>query len=312
MTVAPVRSTPHVTTQHSAADLGAVLVELPGSGGRRESLGNAAAALRDRRLTASERAAILALVEAVRLLRTRASLVGIDDAGTAVRLLLRDGDATRGGPWATSGLVAVGSRNGLADRSGGRAREDVLLTVDAAVHELAHVVQFARMSNDAKPHPAILEGIADSAALLATGEDTLGEEFFHRDGAGRYRGSIRELGERTTSGPALGSVVRRYQEAIRPGTEEHAGGGVVSATFMALRGSIGRDRAEQLLWAVVRDANAWRAGGSWRLLVESLRRQAATLWAGDPVGIDALEAALRQTGLDEAATPASSASRAAA
>lgn len=303
MTVAPIRRSTTVALPPSAADLGAVRVQVPAPGGRRTSLGTAAQALRDARLTAAERAAILALVEAVRLLRARAGLAGIDDAGTAVTLLLRDADATARGPWATTGVVAVGSRNGLATRAPGRARADVLLTVDAAVHELAHVVQFAKMGTSAKPHPAILEGIADSVALLATGDDTLGEEFFHLDGAGRRRGSIRELGQPTTSGPALGTSVRRYQDAIRPGTEEHAGGGVVSATFITLRTSIGRARAEQLLWAVVRDAPAWRDGGSWRLLVESLRRQAATLWAGDPAALEALESALRAAGLD-AAVPA--------
>lgn len=300
MTVTPVRRTARVVPQPSAADLAAVRVELPTPTGSRESLGTAAQALRDRRLTAAERAAILVLVEAVRLLRERAALVGIDDAGSAVRLLLRDADATQRGPWATTGLIAVGSRNGLAARAKGRARADVLLTVDAAIHELAHVVQFGTMAKAAKPHPAILEGIADSAALLATGDDTLGEEFFHVDPSGRRRGSIRELGARTTSGPAIGAVVRRYQDAIRPGTEEHAGGGVVSAAFIALRTAIGRERAEQLLWAVIRDVPAWRDGGSWRLLVESLRRQAAGIWTGDQATVDALEAALRQTGLDSA------------
>lgn len=300
MTVAAVRRSAAIAPQPSAADLDAVRVELPAAGGRRESLGTAAQALRDARLSAAERAAILALVEAVRLLRARAGVAGIDDAGTAVRLLLRDDEATAQGPWATTGLVAVGSRNGLATRAHGRARERVLLTVDAAVHELAHVVQFGRMAKGVSPHPAILEGIADSVALLATGDDTLGEEFFHVDRGGRRRGSIRELGARTTSGPALGSIVRRYEDALRPGTQEHAGGGVVSATFIALRGTLGRARAEQLLWAVVRDAPAWRDGGSWRLLVGSLRRQASTLWPGDAVASGALEAALRGTGLDAA------------
>jgi hypothetical protein len=282
-------------------DLASVQVAMPAAGGKRTSLGTAAQALRDERLTEAERQAILALVRAVQLLRERAALAGIDDAGTAVTLLLRDGDATTRGPWATIGLVAVGTRNGLADRSGGRARPNVLITVDAAVHELAHVVQFGKMSRDAKPHAAILEGIADAAAILATGDDTLGEEFFHKDAQGRHRGAIRELGARSVSGPVLGSVVTNLQDAQRPGTGEHAGGGVVSAAFRSLRASVGRERAEQLLWAVIRDTAAWKQGGSWKALAESIRRQSDAVFAGDAAAASAVEAALRTTGLHAAA-----------
>ncbi len=288
--------------QPSAADLASVRVQLAAAKGRPESLGSALEALRDKRLTAAERNAIMALVRAVMLLRERAALNGVDDAGTAVTLLLRDKDATERGPWATSGMVAVGARNGLATRVNGRAKADVLLTVDAAVHELTHVVQFGRMSKSARPHPALLEGIADAAAILATGDDTLGEEFFHVDDAGRYRGSIRDFGgARVTSGPALGHVITRYQDAIKPGTEEHAGGGVVAMTFIQIRARLGRERAEQLLWAVIRDAQAWSKGGSWKELSLALRRQAGVVWAGDSAATAAVEAALAVTGLDAAA-----------
>lgn len=301
MSPGPVHRAGVARPQHTAADLAAVLVELPAAKGRRRALGTAAQALRDPSLTRAERAAILALVEAVRLLRERASYSGVDDAGLAVRLLLRDGDATNRGPWATTGMVAVGTRNALADRARGRARGDVLLTVDAAVHELAHVMQFQRMSADAKPHAAILEGIADAAAILATGDDTLGEEFFHKDAQGRHRGSIRELGAKRTSGPPLGPIVTNYREVSGGAVEEHAAGGVVSAAFRALRATIGRERAEQLLWAVIRDEPAWRTGGSWQQLVESMRRQSERLWPDDSTAATALERSLRVTGLDSAA-----------
>lgn len=287
-------------SQPSAADLAAVLVELPDAKGKRRSLGTAAQALRDTSLTAAERAAILAMVEAVRLLRERARFAGIDDAGMAVRLLLRDGDATTRGPWATTGAIAVGARNALAGRDG-RGNPNVLFTVDAAVHELTHVMQFQRMESNAKPHAALLEGIADAAAILATDDDTLGEEFFRRDAQGRYRGSIRELGPQRTSGPPVGPVVTSYREVRDGYVEEHAAGGVVSAAFRSLRAQLGRERAEDLLWAVVRDAPAWREGGSWKELVGSMRRQAAQLWSADPAAQAALEQALRATGLDAAA-----------
>lgn len=298
MTVGPVTRSAALS-QPTAADLASVRVQLMVRG-KRQSLGSALEALRDTRLTAAERHAITALVHAVKLLRERAGLNGIDDAGAGVQLLLRDSDASERGPWATVGQVAVGAKNGLATRRGGAARTDVLLTVDAAVHELAHVVQFGRMDTAAKPHPALLEGIADAAAILATGDDTLGEEFFHVDANGRHRGSIRELGARTTSGPALGKVVTNYHDALRPGTGEHTGGGVVSKTFMLVRDRLGRDRAEQLLWAVIRDGQAWSKGGSWKELASALRRQAAAVWAGDAAALAAVDAALAATGLDAA------------
>lgn len=286
--------------QPTAADYAGVQVEFATKRGR-QSVGTALEALRDGRLTAAERHAVMALVRAVQLLRERAQLNGIDDAGTGVTLLLREADASERGPWATTGQVAIGARNGLATRRGGAARADVLLTVDAAVHELAHVVQFGRMGASAKPHAALLEGIADAAAILATGDDVLGEEFFHVGADGRHRGSIRNLGAPgATNGPSLGGVVRRYQDAIRPGTEEHAGGGVVSAAFQHLRASLGRDRAEELLWAVIRDKAAWDTGGSWSELVHALRRQATALWAGDAPAIAAVESALDATGLSAA------------
>ncbi len=299
MTTGPV-TRPVALTQPSAADMASVRVVLTAARGRKESIGTALEALRDGRLTAAERHAIMALVHAVKLLRERAALNGVDDAGAGVELLLRDTDASERGPWATVGQVAVGAKNGLATRRGSAARADVLLTVDAAVHELTHVVQFGRMAKTAKPHPALLEGIADAAAILATGDDTLGEEFFYIDAAGRHRGSIRELGARTTSGPALGHVVTKYQDSIRPGSEEHAGGGVVASAVLQIRASVGRERAEQLLWAVIRDTAAWNKGGSWKDLVLSLRRQAAAIWAGDTAAAAAVESALAATGLNAA------------
>ncbi|MCW2921665.1 MAG: hypothetical protein JWL76_1539 [Thermoleophilia bacterium] len=301
MATGPVTRSAVAQSQPTAADLASVRVALTAAKGRKVALGTALDALRDGRLTAAERHAIMALVHAVKMLRERAALNGVDDAGAGVELLLRDTDANERGPWATTGQIAVGARNGLATRRGSAARADVLLTVDAAVHELTHVVQFGRMSTKAKPHPALLEGIADAAAILATGDDTLGEEFFNVDASGRYRGSIRELGAHTTTGPALGHVITNYHDAVRPGTEEHAGGGVVAATFMQVRARLGRERAEQLLWAVIRDTAAWNMGGSWKDLVLSLRRQVAAVWAGDTAAASAVEAALSSTALDAAA-----------
>lgn len=285
----------------SPIDAARVLVELTGPKGRRATLGTASQALQDRRLTVAERAAILALVRAVELLRTRARLTGIDDAGAAIHLVLRDDSADSRGPWATIGRISIGSRNALAARAVGRARSDVLLTVDTALHELAHAVQFARMPGGVRPHGAILEGIADSVALLASGDDTLGEGFYRLDASGRPLGAVREVGDAPRlAGPVLGRVLRRYSEAVRPGAQEHAAGGVVSATMIAIRATLGRDRTEALLWAVIRDAAAWNSGGSWRELASALRRCAHTSWPGDAAASAAVDSALASTGLDAA------------
>lgn len=278
-----------------ARDLARVHVAI-GQGGA--PLGDAAAALDDRRLTEAERAAVRAVVRAVELLRTRAALAGIDDAGRAVRLVLRDREAGSSGPWATLGSISVGSRNALATRSGGRGRDDVLITVDAALHELTHVVQFSRIPAGVRPHAAILEGVADTVAMLATGDDTLGEGFFRTGRDGRPQGAIRELGStRRASSPPLGPTMRTHAEAARPGAEVHAAGGVVSSAFSVVRTRLGRARAEQLVWAVIRDPQAWVDGGSWGGLARAMRRCADQLWPADPGARAAIDAALAATGL---------------
>ena len=70
---------------------------------------------------------------------------------------------------------------------------------------------------------------------------------------------------------------------------------------MLVRDSLGRERAEQLLWAVIRDTQAWTKGGSWKELALALRRQAAAVWAGDAAAVAAVDAALAATGLNAAA-----------
>lgn len=256
-------------------------------------LGRADVARRDKRLTRGERDAIDSLVEAIRLLRTRNQLLGIDDVGTGVALLLRDAEATSGGAYATSGQIAVGATNALTSRSKVRANPNVLLPVDTAVHELTHVTQFARMPETVTPNSAIMEGIADAAAMLATGDDTLGEGYFRTDATGAHRGSIRDLGRHDVHGPAVGPTSRTYAAATAPGVEPHEAGGLVSTFVAALRASVGRARAERVLWAVIRDSSAWKTGGSWALLAAAFQRAGNT---DDATGA-AVSAALAQTGL---------------
>jgi len=195
------------------------------------------------------------------------------------------------------GTINVGATNALAKRAPQRARADVLLTVDVALHELTHVIQFAKMPAAATPNGAIVEGMADAVAIFATGDDTLGEGMYKTGPDGRPMGSVRELGgAHRTSGAPLGVVINTYAQATAPGAEEHAAGGVVSATFIALRASVGRETAERLLWNVIRDAGAWSAGGTWSELARAMRRAAGT----DAALLTAVDAALASTGLNAA------------
>ena len=296
-------SIPALTT----GDLGRVRVELT-VGRRRVRRGTAAAALRDTRLSAGERAAIRSMVRAVQVLRERVGQVGIDDARTAVTLVLRDTEATSGGPWASEQVIAVGRTNALAGRAPVPARRGVLLPTDVALHELTHVIQFRGMADGAKPHGALLEGMADAVALLATNDSLLGEEYFGRSG-GRdaVRGAIRDLDPavRPMRVEVLGPTLRSLDEVKGAGAEVHDAGGVVSTVFVGLRASLGRDVAERLLWSLLRDGATWRAGGSWANFAAGLRRAAAA--AGDQRIIDAVDAQLRTAGMP---APASSAAAA--
>jgi len=279
----------------TSIDAARVRVRLHTSHGYIE-LGRADAARRDKRLTRGERAAIDNLVEAVRLLRTRNQLLGIDDAGTGVQLLLRNAEATSNGPYAEAGTIAIGAMNALVSRSKVRAAPDVLLPLDTAIHELTHVTQFARLPTNVTPNAGILEGVADAVAMLATGDDTLGEEYYRVDASGKHRGSIRDLGTHDVHGPAIGAVARTYQQATRPGVEAHEAGGLVSSFIVVLRTALGRERAERVLWAVIRDEAAWKSGGSWAALAAAFQRAGHV----DDATAAAVSAALTQTGLASA------------
>jgi hypothetical protein len=142
--------------------------------------------------------------------------------------------------------------------------------------------------------------MADAAAILATDDATLGEGYFSVGRNGRREGAIRELGHTKVNGPSIGPVVRRY-DAIRHDTEPHAAGGVVSSTFLEIRARLGRQAAERLLWAVIRDDAAWRQGGSWREFAQAIQRAAEHLWSSSVRGeIAAVAAAMRATKLDTA------------
>ena len=241
-------------------------------------------------LPAVDSAAVAAFADALATMRNRTAARSAIDALDGVALVLRDEQAGRRGPWATTGAVHVGAVNALAERiAGATAREGVVLTVDAAIHELVHVVQFSRIPEHVRPHAALLEGIADAATLLATGDGTLGEDYWRRDALGRPTGAIRLLG-RTAGGAAAGAVaviaptVSTLAAARGHVDAEHTAGGVVTAVFEQLRGALGTGRAERLLWHVITDDAAWSSGGSWDAFAAALRRAAS---ASELAAVDA-------------------------
>lgn len=254
-------------------DLNRVQVQLT-LGRKKVTLGNAAMALQDARLSKAERAAIRSMVRAVQLLRQRAAQVGVDDAQNAVTLVLRDPEATTGGPWSSESVVAIGKTNALLGRTSTPARKGILFPTDVAIHELTHMIQFRGMNSGAKPNLALLEGVADSVAMLATGDSLLGEEYFSTGSKQASRGAIRNLdpslGKRSTV-EVVGPTYETLEQATAPNVDEHDAGGVISTIFLRLSKTQGRDTAEKILWGVIRDRSAWATGGSWDSFAASLR-----------------------------------------
>jgi len=128
----------------------------------------------------------------------------------------------------------------------------------------------------------------------------LGEGFYRRTAAGRAAGAIREVGPHVIDGTPLGRTLTDLHAATKAGVEEHAAGGVVSTTFDEIWKRLGRARAEALVWAVIRDPQAWARGGGWRELAQSIQRCAAGLWPGDGAAGAAVQAAMGVTNLDDA------------
>jgi hypothetical protein len=285
------------------ADFARVRVNLT-VGSHHVALGRADVALRDARLTAGDRAAIVDMVRAVQLLgRTfgGAARAGIDDAQDAVTLTLRDPEATEGGPWTSENGIAVGATNALAGRTAAPARRGVLLPVDVALHELTHLLQFRRMPANAKPSGALLEGLADSVALLVTGDSLLGEGYFANARNDVLRGAVRDLdpdARRNVNIDVVGPTLTTYAQATRRGVDEHDGGGVVSTIFLHLAQQCGRDAAERIVWAVIEDADAWKGGGTWRQFNDALRSAAAA--TGNPAITTLIDAEILRAGLTAA------------
>lgn len=278
-----------------------VIVQREGAGGAIHTMGTAADLLARGRLTATQRSAVIAAVEAIAYLRRRFGQSGIDDAGHGVRLLLDSSDADGRGPYAEPGKITAGSHNPIDVGSGGAGARRVLPR-DVALHEMTHVIQFAVLGSDAdRLHPALAEGFADALSMLATRDWSIGESYF-RTGRGAPRETIRQVGPSRDGVNKRGEpLVTDYRQVARnPQTEEHAAGAVISRTFLELQRRLGWSRAEDLLWTVLHDASAWRGGGSWQQAADAINRAAQSLWPGDATAQAAVGASMRVTHLDEA------------
>ncbi len=277
-----------------------VRVQVCESSGHRRTIGSGWDALHDRRLSVSERAAVRAAVQAVALLRHRFGRQGFDDAGKAVTLVLRSPDADDRGPFAEAGTITAGSHNPLVG-SGMGGRGDRVLPLDVAIHELVHVVQFSEIAeNGSELHPALAEGFADALSMLLTRDWSIGEGYFRRPGE-IAKETIRQVGPSADGVSKRGEpIVTDYRKVARGDVEEHAAGAVIAQTFHELQERIGWSRAEDLIWAILNDPSAWRGGGSWQQVAESMVASAQRLWPRNAAVQAAVGAAMQSTHLDEA------------
>lgn len=290
------------TSMPARIDAERVRVLLCEASGRRRDIGSGWDAIRDRRLTIAERAAVRAAVNAVALLRHRFGRQGYDDAGQAVTLVLRSHDADERGPFAEEGSITAGGHNPLVG-SGMSGRGDRVLPLDVAIHELVHVVQFSQTSaSGGELHPALAEGFADALSMLLTRDWSIGEGYFRRPGEIAHE-TIRQVGPSADGVPKRGeAIVTDYRQVAQGGVEEHAAGAVIARTFNELQRRIGWSRAEDLIWAIVNDPDAWKNGGTWKQIAASMVASAQRLWPRDASMHAAVGAAMRSTHLDEAMT----------
>lgn len=274
-----------------AQGLPTVTVAMQDADGAVTVLGDARTLLNSRTLTQGERYGVRNMVQAFD--RMQREFPGLVAAGNGVMLLLRSNTAQARGPFATSTVVSVPSKNPL------RRGDGTVLPLDVALHELMHVVQM-RVSiphGSQRLHGGLAEGIADAQAMLATRDWRVGEGYF-----GSAKGSGARVAIRDARGGArmLNPIVSDYRKVAEGNVEAHRAGGVVSRTFYEVAKRLGAERAQQLLTYLVTDRAAWRGGGSWSQAAQSIVEGAAQLWAGDASAQSAVEQAMRVTHLDEA------------
>jgi Zn-dependent metalloprotease len=279
-----------------------VIVQFEQQNGKVITIGADYDAIRDPRLNAGEHQAVENAVRALRYLHERFGYAGYDDAGSAVHLLLGYTDADTRGPYATEGQITAGSRNPVASPGDTSAVARVVLPYDVVLHELTHVVQFAGLGTSWQQlNSQLTEGMADAMSMIATHDWSIGEDYFHRGVGGRLRETIRDIDPRAhVQGEPLVVDWRKVRDG---NVEDHAAGAVVSRTFYEIVQRLGWTRAQDLLWAVLRDQQTWTNGGTWPQFASGLVRAADTMWPQDAAAQTAVLAAMQVTHLDAALAP---------
>lgn len=283
----------------SANDRRHVRVQMNTPAGKKD-LGTATAALRDPRLHAPERQAIANAVQAVAYFRQRYGRDGIDDAGKGFTLLLRDASGTA--PFAAPGLMVVPAANPIAAKVPNASTR--VLPLDVAMHEYGHLVQWEESFLGDVGWPmlsfdsGVAEGLADTAAMLATRDWRAGEGYLKPSGP---KTVVRDAAHPRAAHTYQKLVTNYRTVAGSAYVEGHKSGGVVSRTFYELQQRIGWREAERLYYAVQSDDQVWREFVGWDRLASALNDKAALLWRNQPAKLRAFKAAMQATHLDEAA-----------
>jgi len=284
----------------SVRDRRAVAVELAQPGGQPLQLGTADTALRDPRITASERAAIRNVTRTTAYFRSRFGRSGVDEAGRGIRLILRDRSGRE--PYATRHTIVVGAnpmRNLVPNTTG------QVLPLDVAVHEYTHAIQWTKSQLGGVGWPllsfdgGVAEGMADAVGMIATRDWSIGEQYLKP--GGRYR-SVRDAA-RPSSATTFQKYVTRYDAPKHSEAGSHRAGGVAARTFFEVQQLAGWHATERLAYAVTNDGPLWETYVDWPRLARGITAASERLWpAGSPERV-AVATALTRTGLDQAAAP---------
>lgn len=260
-------------------------------GEREFDIGTADVAVQHPQLKPLERAAIRNLVSAVAFYRTNLGRNGIDDAGLGVTFVLR---APYGPAVSPPMVMAVTTENPMSDVPS--SRKGVLLPPDIAAFEYAQLVQLAE-SRERGFDSAVLVGLSDVGAALATRDWRIGENYFDRNGRVR---ALRDIAN-PRSRYALDPLTTDYRRVAD--SKPHLASGVASRTFYEVQQRLGWRRTEQLYAAVVKDQSLWQHGADFPALARSIDRQAQRLWPESAHARESVSRALRATHLSEAARP---------
>jgi hypothetical protein len=274
-----------------------------------QSIGTAAAAIADPRLSAGERRAVRNVVDAVEAIHTRFGYAGFDDAEGSVALVLR---YHKGPESSYDYKLRLPTDNPFAAVPGASARRGVLLPRSAAYHELVHMLQTQVTGHESgrsgeergagadvvTPAQAkgVREGLADAFTALERQSWRSGAAYLTQDGGDLE--VVRDFAQPASS-HALMQVDDRYVHAAfaDPARDPHATGGLVVVTARELQQRIGWSATQDVLWRVLHDPAFGRSDQAWDDLADAFGRVADT---SDPATSAAIRAALHTTALDTA------------